>query len=207
MFKKYKKEILTNDMLNNWFPNQGCFIMYNYDNNQLRYGGYLPSETKGCYGILSYSKQQADEKLAQDLKKSIDNDVRWSERYELVAYLYLPAYSERPIYFMKKEDVMRLHKRLTQGGEIKNGQLISNPQLSPTQSGMVGRNGGDFIPATVHKLIVRDKKTGRIIRPNNIYMGARYSTLKRSEMESCLEMGGFLDGYRGLLMQTAIPQK
>ena len=83
-------------MLGNWFPNQGCFIMYNYDNNQLQYGGELSFATKSTYGVLSYSRQLVDEKLAQDLKKAIDSDVRWSKKYELVAYLYLNAYSETP---------------------------------------------------------------------------------------------------------------
>ena len=207
MFRKYKKETLTNDMLGNWFPNQGCFIMYNYDNNQLRYGGELSFATKSTYGVLSYSRQQADEKLLQDFKNAIDNDVRWSKKYELVAYLYLNAYSETPKYLQALSNNIRNQNKSTQGGTIIGGQLISNPQTTPVQSGTVGKNGGDFTHATVHKLIVRDKKSGHIIRPNNTYMGTSTPTLIRSEMESCLKMGTLLDGYRGLLMQTAIPQK
>ena len=207
MFKKYNQEILTNDMLNNWFPSQGCFIIYNYDNNKLQYGGELSFATKSTYGVLSHSRQQADKKLAQDFKKAIDSDVRWSEKYELVAYLYLNAYSETPKYLQILNDSTRNQKKSTQGGTIIDGQLISNPQLTPVQSGTVGKNGGDFTPATVHKLIVRDKKTGRIIRPNNIYIGTSTPTLTRSEMESCLKLGALLNGYRGLLIQTAIPQK
>ena len=207
MFKKYKKETLTNDMLGNWFPNQGCFIMYNYDNNQLQYGGELSFATKSTFGVLSHSRQRVDEKLAQDLKKAIDNDVHWSKKYELVAYLYLNAYSETPKHLQILNDITRNKKKSTQGGTIIGGQLISNPQLTPVQSDTVGKNGGDFTPATVHKLIVRDKKTGRIIRPNNIYMGTSTPTLTRSEMESCLKLGASLNGYRGLLIQTAIPQK
>lgn len=207
MFRKYKKETLTNDMLGNWFPNQGCFIMYNYDNNQLQYGGELSFATKSTYDVLSHSRQRVDEKLAQDLKKAIDNDVRWSKKYELVAYLYLNAYSETPKHLQILNDTTRNQKKSKQGGTIIGGQLISNPLLTPVQSDIVGKNGGDFTPATVHKLIVRDKKTGRIIRPNNIYMGTSTPTLTRSEMESCLKLGALLDGYRGLLIQTAIPQK
>ena len=85
--------------------------------------------------------------------------------------------------------------------------ILITAQLTPVQSGTAGKNGGDFTPATVHKLIVRDKKTGRIIRQNNIYMGTSTPTLTRSEMESCLKLGALLNGYRGLLIQTAIPQK
>ena len=67
MFRKYKKETLTNDMLGNWFPNQDCFIMYNYDNNQLQYGGELGFATKSTYGIFSYSKQKINEgKLSKE---------------------------------------------------------------------------------------------------------------------------------------------
>ena len=206
MFKKYKKEILTNEMLNNWFPNQGCFVMYNYDGNQLCYGGTKTLKgAKAVYGVLNYSKEQDDKKMAQNFKAAIDNDVRWSRQYELVAWVYLNAYSEIKscLHPTKATD----QKKSKFGGRITGGQLISAPQMQPVQSGICGKNGGDFTPATVHKLIVRDKKTGRIIRPNNIYMGTSTPTLTRSEMESCLKMGALLDGYRGLLIQTAIPQK
>lgn len=127
--------------------------------------------------FVYWPKEQEISQLLKNFKTAIDEK---SAIYELIAYIQMEIFTYENIHSTKI---------------VHNPYPVLFPPLEENYTTEMNK-------AVVNKLLMRDKKTGKIVPPSDMWLGAHSRRLTPNEIKSTLKLGTILPHYQSLLMET-----